>query len=103
MKTKFGIYVISNMIAIAGRQGVKINNSQAIEILKIESICDENRLLKPRFEQLAKNGYSVTENPMNTGEGVGRCVKKVNGLLRVRVSANWSGGNANYSHNVHIK
>jgi hypothetical protein len=84
-------------------QKVEISISEATELLKIKKAC-EIRDLKMRFSELNKLGYSVSEKPMKTGFGVADCVKRMSdGTLRVRVSANWTGGHfCNYANCIHI-
>ena len=94
---------IESIISVAKEQNEEISKREAFEMLKIENICCENRLLRDRFIDLGKAGFDVEEAPMKTGFGVGRCVRRMkDGKLRVRVSANWAGKFGNYAYVVHI-
>ena len=94
---------LSEIKSISKDQGIKLSPHQLAQLIEINSICERNRLCQLRFESLSRFGFSVTENPMGTGFGVGLCIRKMaNGSIRVRVSANWSGGFANYANCVHI-
>ena len=93
---------IKEIINLAKDQGIKLNSMQATKIQKIQNICESNHFVNNRFRELKNAGFCVTQNPMKTGYGVGSCMKKVNNEIRVRISANWSGGFANYADCVHI-
>lgn len=99
-----GIHPVEQMILDAKRQDVKITKLEARKILRIENMCFSNHRLNKRFEILRRAGLNVVEAPMKTGFGIARCIKRMNdGSLRVRVSANWSGGKyGNYANIVHI-
>ena len=100
--SKFGINVIDRKIENAELQGVKIDKQTAIKLLRIENICSI-RKVSDRINALENAGLYVTQNPMNTGNGVVNCIKQMsNGNIRVRVSANWGGKKGNYSLCVHI-
>lgn len=101
--TKFGIMpIIQKKADVENQTGVKIDQLTAIKLLRIENICSI-RKISDRIKSLENAGLYVSERPMCTGSGVGRCYKYMkNGNLRIRVSANWGGKYGNYALCVEI-
>lgn len=88
---------------IAKGQGVKITNKEARLWIQILDIVENTTRINTRIEQLGGKGFGVASRPMKTGFGVGYCVKRMNnGLLRIRISANWAANFGNYALCVQI-
>ena len=87
----------------ASEQGVTLTNDEIAQLYKINDLVEANWLIATRLDALLRAGYEVTQKPMHTGYGLVLCMRRMrDNSLRVRVSANWGGKQANYAYCVHI-
>lgn len=84
-------------------QQVELHVEEIAQLFKINDIVKSNWRVSERIDALRRAGYEVTQKPMHTGYGQVLCMKRMrDNSLRVRVSANWGGKQANYAYCVHI-
>ena len=87
----------------ANEQGVTLTVEEIAQLFKVNDVVEANWLIATRLDALRRAGYEVTQKPMHTGHGLVLCMRRMHdGSLRVRVSANWGGKQANYAYCVHI-
>lgn len=87
----------------ASEQQVKLTVEEIAKLFKVNDIVKSNWRLSGRIDALHRAGYEVTQKPMHTGYGRVLCMRRMrDNSLRVRVSANWGGKQANYAYCVHI-
>ena len=87
----------------ASEQQVTLTVEEIAQLFKVNDIVKSNWHLSGRIDALRRAGYEVTKKPMHTGYGQVLCMRRMrDNSLRVRVSANWGGKQANYAYCVHI-
>ena len=91
------------LIEAASAQGVELKENEIEHLFNVADCVRDNRLVSFRIDALRRAGYEVTQKPMHTGYGRVLCMRRMrDNSLRVRVSANWGGKQANYAYCVHI-
>ena len=87
----------------ANEQHVTLTVEEIAQIFKVNDVVEANWQIATRIDALRRAAYEVTQRPMRTGHGIVLCMRRMrDNSLRVRVSANWGGKQANYAYCVHI-